>query len=60
MLILGDTLINIRTENQWKKFLHNLKVLKKNSCTAQRQKQILNKTKLPNPPPPLKNMLVHP
>ena len=29
MLIFDDTLINMKTENRWKKIVHNLKVLKK-------------------------------
>ena len=52
MLIFGDTLINMKTENRWKKIRAQPQGAKKNSCTSQRRKKILNKTKLPNPPPP--------
>ena len=51
MLIFGDTLINMKTENRRKKFVHNLKALKKFLKSPEAKKNLTN-TKLPPPPPP--------
>ena len=42
-----------------KKFMRNLKVLKKILAQPKGEKKNLTQTKLPNPPPPLKNKMVH-
>ena len=61
MLIFSDTLINMKTENQWhKKFVHNLKVLKKILAQPKAKKKSY-RDKIAQPPPPtLKNKMVHP
>ena len=49
MLIFGDTPINMKTENRWKKkFMHSPKAKKKSYPDKIAQ------------PPPLKNKIVHP
>ena len=50
MLIFGDTLINMKTENRRKKFVHNLKALKKFLKSPKAKKNLTN-TKLPTLPP---------
>ena len=62
MFIFGDTLINMKTENRWKKkFVYNVKVLKKILAQPKGKKKNLTQTKLLwNPSPlPLKNKMVH-
>ena len=52
MLIFSDTLINMKTENQWhKKFVHNLKVLKKILAQPKAKKKSY-RDKIAQPPPP--------
>ena len=56
MLIFGDTLINMKTENRRKKFLHNLKALKKFLQSPKAKKKSYQpKIATPPPPPPPKN-----
>ena len=57
MLIFGDTLINMKTENRRKKFLHNLKALKKflQSPKAKKKSYQHKIAHPPAPPPPQKN-----
>ena len=54
MLIFGDTLINMKTENRRKKFLHNLKALKK-FLQSPKAKKKSYQHKIAPPPPPKKN-----
>ena len=60
MLIFSDTLINMKTENRWKKIRAQAKGAKKNSCIAQRRKKKCRQDKICPPPSPLKNKMVHP
>ena len=55
MLIFGDTLINMKNENRRKKFVHNLKVLKKFLQSPKAKKKILPTQNCPPSPPPKKN-----
>ena len=55
MLIFGDTLINMKTENRRKKFLHNLKALKKFLQSPKAKKKSYQHKIAPPPPPPKKN-----
>ena len=57
MLIFGDTLINVKTENRRKKFVHNLKALKKflQSPKAKKKSYQHKIAHPPAPPPPQKN-----
>ena len=59
MLIFGDTLINMKTENRRKKFLHNLKALKKFLQSPKAKKKSYQHKIATRPPPPPKKM-VHP
>ena len=52
MLIFGDTLINMKTENRRKKFVHNLKALKKFLKSPKaKKKSYQHKIAHPSPPP---------
>ena len=53
MLIFGDTLINMKNENRRKKFVHNLKVLKK-FLQSPKAKKKSYQHKIAHPPPPPK------
>ena len=54
MLIFGDTLINMKTENRRKKFVHNLKALNKFLQSPKAKKKILPTQHCPPSPPPPK------
>ena len=62
ILIFGDTLINMKTENQGKKFVHNLKALKNFLQSPKAKKKLLPTQNCPSHPPPPKknNKMVHP
>ena len=50
MLIFGDTLINMKTENRRKKFVHNLKALKRFLQSPKAKKKFLPTQNCPPPP----------
>ena len=55
MLIFGDTLINMKTENQGKKkFVYNVKVLKKILAQPKGENKKSYPDKIAQPFPPLK------
>ena len=49
MLIFGDTLINMKTENRRKKFVHNLKALKRFLQSPKAKKKFLPTQNCPPP-----------
>ena len=59
MLIFGDTLINMKTENRRKKFVHNLKALKK-FLKSPKAKKKSYQHKIAHPSPPPQKKMVHP
>ena len=54
----GATLINIKTDNDGKKILHNLKVQNKKFLQSPKAKKNFLQDKIAHPP--LKNIMVHP
>ena len=56
ILIFGDTLINMKTENQRQKFVHNLKALKNFLQSPKAKKKLLPTQNCPSPPPQKKTI----